>query len=133
MPRPDSQSRPRVRPAASRRLSADSAILAPTGAGIILDGPVDSSAINLLSDLLEPARSRSGSRTASNMSRVRTNNELLDGIEDRRAFNNDIFEEQDEENLLQRHELPWHRQPSPWWSVSISYEVYDPYTNNTIM
>jgi hypothetical protein len=53
-----------------------------------------------------------------------TNNEILDEIEHQRAFNNGLFEEQDEENLPQRYGQPWFRQRSPWWSVLTSHEVH---------
>ena len=133
MQRPDSKSRSRVRPAVPRGLSTDSVFRASTtGAGLILDGPVDSSAVNLLSDLLKPPRPALGKRrNTSSVSRVMTNNELLDEIENQMAFNHGVFEEQDEENLPQRHGVPWYRQPSPWWSVVTT--CYSPLTSNLIM
>ena len=63
----------------------------------------------------------------SSTSRVMTNNERLDEMENQLAFNSGAFEEQDEENLPTRHGPPWYRQPSPWWSVVTSH--YGPYTN----
>jgi len=67
------------------------------------------------------------------MSRPMTNNELLDEIEDQRAFNNGLFEEQDEEDLPQRYDQPWFRQKSPWWSALTSHAVYGLGTNESMM
>lgn len=133
MQRPDSKSRSRVRPAVPRGLSTDSVFRASTaGAEILLDGPVDSSAVNLLSDLLKPPKLALGNRrNTSNLSRVMTNNELLDELDNQIAFNSGVFDEQDEENLPQRRGLPWYRQPSPWWSVVTSH--YGLFTNKLVM
>lgn len=131
MQRPGSKSRSRVRPSVPRGPSTDSAIRSSTGVGIILDGPVDSSAVNLLSNLLEPAKPVR--RNASSVSRVMTNNELLDEIENHRAFYSGVFDEEDEENLPQRRGLPWYRRKSPWWSVSTSHADHGPFTNKPVM
>lgn len=67
------------------------------------------------------------------MSRLMTNNELLDEFENQRAFNSGLFEEQDEENLPQRHSQPWFHRRSPWWSVLISHATYGHLTGESIM